>query len=46
MLSNFEIAVIALLAVNIIFTIYFNSRQEEEEEEEGYATTPTRGKKK
>lgn len=40
--SNFEIAIIALLAVNIIATIYFNTRQEEEEED--YAK-PTRGVK-
>lgn len=39
--SQFEIAVISLLAINIIATLYFKRKQEEdeeEEEEEHYAT--------
>lgn len=32
--SHFEIAVISLLAINIIATLYYNRRQEEEEEDE------------
>ena len=38
--SHFEIAVISLLAINIIATLYFKRKQEDEEEEdeEHYAT--------
>jgi len=35
--SHFEIAVISLLAINIIATLYFKRKQEEDEEEH-YAT--------
>jgi hypothetical protein len=43
--SHFEIAVISLLAINIIATLYYKRKQEEDEEdeEEHYAgPTPKR----
>lgn len=40
--SHFEIAAIALLAINIIATLYYKRKQEEDEEqEENYAPGPT-----
>ena len=42
--SHFEIAAIALLAINIIATLYYKRKQEEEEDEEqeeNYAPGPT-----
>jgi hypothetical protein len=46
--SHFEIAVISLLAINIIATLYYKRKQEDEEdeEEEYYATAATPYKKR
>lgn len=35
--SHFEIAAIALLAINIVATLYYKRKQEEDEQEENYA---------
>lgn len=40
--SHFEIAVISLLAINIIATLYYKRKQEEEEQEENYAVSSTK----